>query len=369
MYAVLFLSAVGVLLNSAQALEVVTGSQCFGSCGGGSTASTDLVCNDDDYTQTQYGQKMAGCLSCESTSLAVNTSMPDGGTTDEYWFMFNMKYTLQVCVIDSTSKIAAVQTCSTDCQPLQPVLDALWLSTTPYANQYDYCSVNSGSFPADAGKCAACLQSHPGSVVLGNFVQIMSDACASQPLAVNGDLVSLPRALLDTSTIAVATGSSISSSSSSTGTTSSSGSAGASTATSDSSLTSSSMASPSSSSTTGAISSTSTSTTSSHGLSTGAAAGIGIGIGLLAAGAIAFLAFWIIRRRRQRRQDGLFAPELPAYSPAPPAKDVQEKDAFVRPAVEKVGAAHELHGHARFEAGEGDGDRAGGPVELDAGGK
>lgn len=92
MYAVLLLSVVGVLVKSARAIEVVTGSQCFGSCGGGSTSTTDLVCNDEDYTGTQYGQKMAGCLSCESTSLAVNASMPFGGTTDEYWFMCWLDY-------------------------------------------------------------------------------------------------------------------------------------------------------------------------------------------------------------------------------------------------------------------------------------
>lgn len=150
MYALLLLSAVSLFLNSARALEVVTGSQCFGSCGGGGKATTDLVCNDDDYTSTVFGQKMAGCLSCESTSLAINISMSNGGTTDEYWFMFNMKYTLQTCVIDTNTKSAAVQTCQADCLPLEPVLDTLWLATTPFANQYDYCSLNSGSFAADA---------------------------------------------------------------------------------------------------------------------------------------------------------------------------------------------------------------------------
>lgn len=87
MASTLLLSAAAFLVTSARALEVVTGSPCYDDCGGGSTYSTDLVCSDGDYTSTTYGQKMALCLTCESTSLAVNTSMPNGGTTDEYWFM------------------------------------------------------------------------------------------------------------------------------------------------------------------------------------------------------------------------------------------------------------------------------------------
>lgn len=87
MHTALLLSGITILAKSARALEVVVGSQCYNTCGGGSTYSTDLVCSDGDYTSTQYGQKMAACLSCESTSLAVNDSMPNGGTTDEYWFM------------------------------------------------------------------------------------------------------------------------------------------------------------------------------------------------------------------------------------------------------------------------------------------
>lgn len=67
----------------------------------------------------------------------------------------------------------------------------------------------------------------------------------------------------------------------------------------------------------------------------------------------------------------MLAPELPAYSPAPPAKPIQEKDAYVSssPVVSELGhpvAAHELHNHVRREAGGAYHDGSG-PIELDAG--
>lgn len=261
-----------------------------------------------------------------------------------------MKYTLQTCVIDSSSKTTQVQACSDECSPIGPVLDTLWLSTTPYANQYDYCSIQSGSFPADAPACAACLQSQEGSVVLGNFVNIMSDACANQPLAQNGDLVSLPRALLDTVTVA-STGAAKSSAASSaassstrgsesTEAASSSGSGSMSTAkiTSTGTVTATGSSS-SASSTAAAASSSSTSSPSSGGLSSGAATGLGVAIGLVGAAAIGALIFFILRRRKQRSSKLHQTPresELPGYSAETPAPKSPEKHDHVQPRPEML---------------------------------
>jgi hypothetical protein len=143
-----------------------------------------------------------------------------------------MKYTIQTYVIDTTSKTSQVSACSDACSPLQPIIDTLWLATTPYAKQYDYCSIQFDIFPADAPDCAACLQSQARNVILENFLNIMNGACVSQLLAQNGDLVDLPRPLLDTVTVASTRTSSAKSSASAAVSLSSSVEGGASTATS-----------------------------------------------------------------------------------------------------------------------------------------
>lgn len=186
MFAIFLLS-----LHGAHAIEVTSNSACYATCGGGLTYSTDLTCNDDGYNNTDVGRKMDACLTCESTSTA---SLPsDGNDTaknDLYWFLckdtpeaaspltrtclsltaymsVNMKYTVETCLFNNITDTSGMPACDNACNPLQTVLETSWF-TTPMATQYNYCDIDSGSFPANAGGCASCLQGKPGSVVLGN---------------------------------------------------------------------------------------------------------------------------------------------------------------------------------------------------------
>ena len=171
---------------------MTSNSACSATCGGGLTFSTDVTCNDDGYNNTDVGRQMDACLTCESTSTA---SLPsDGNDTaknDLYWFLckdpikctcstlsgpptnhalvrsVNMKYTVQICLFINTTDTSGMPACDTACNPLQTVLETSWF-TTPMATQYNYCDIDSGSFPANADTCASCLQGKPGSVVLGN---------------------------------------------------------------------------------------------------------------------------------------------------------------------------------------------------------
>lgn len=79
----------------------------------------------------------------------------------------NMKYTVQVCLFTNTTDTSGMPACDTACNPVQTVLETSWF-TTPMATQYNYCDIDSGSFPANADTCASCLRGKPGSVVLGN---------------------------------------------------------------------------------------------------------------------------------------------------------------------------------------------------------
>lgn len=111
-----------------------------------------------------------------------------------------MKYVQQYCLIDDTTPhIAAVNACTSACTVLSPVLNTLWINSHPYANEYDYCSINSSLYPQHAANCAKCLQSQKDTVIIGNFVDTMNQACISQPYAANGNLITTTRALFDTS--------------------------------------------------------------------------------------------------------------------------------------------------------------------------
>lgn len=209
-----------------------------------------------------------------------------------------MKYVQQYCLTSTTTPhIAAVNACTSACAPLTDVLQLLWVNQHPYVGQYDYCSASSSAYTNNAADCARCLQSQEESVIIGNFVDTMNQACASRPFAANGDLISPIRALFDTSLLSSTDASSTAASTSST---SASGS----------------YSSPPATSAVGSntpqYNGQTDSSSNNGGLSTGAAAGIGAAVAVVAIGVIARLVFIYLRRRRTTRQTAAEAPSLPA---------------------------------------------------------
>ncbi|KAK6373693.1 hypothetical protein LTS17_008186 [Exophiala oligosperma] len=277
-----------------QALEVTSGSTCADICEGPTlTYSDDLTCDDDGYFNTANGDTMHDCLVCESKSTATAGNNSNPQNNDIYWFLFNMKYTLEYCMFQGNGSTPNLPQCQSDCAGLYPVLASSWFTPTP-AEQYDYCSINNTAFPTYVDECASCLQARSGSVILGNYLNAMKAGCDTKPNATLGQTISLQRDLFDTAagtlppTISAGIASiSSSPSSSATGASGSSGSA------------SGNGADPTSGGTTPA--SPSPSSSSSTGLSGGAAAGIGVGCGLAAIASVGALGVFVIRRRRSRR--------------------------------------------------------------------
>ncbi|KIX02960.1 uncharacterized protein Z518_06510 [Rhinocladiella mackenziei CBS 650.93] len=281
-----------------RSIEVTITSSCTSLCNGPSlTVYTDLSCSDHEYFDSDKGDTMRDCLTCESTSSADNGDLSTPQNNDIYWFLFNMKYTLQYCLFQENGSTPSLPDCEVDCAGLYPVLTTSWFLPAP-AKQYEYCSINDMAFPQYADTCASCLQAGTGSVVLGNFLNAMQSACDSKPDATLGEMVPLQRELFDTTTVNPSAATSMSTSSAS---------APASTSVSESA----SATESTFSATTAAASSSSTTTAAptsdSSGISAGAAAGIGVSCGL---GAIAIIGglFWFIltraRRRNQRNKSG-----------------------------------------------------------------
>ena len=268
-------------------LYVAKGSPCSTKCNStGGTYWPDLVCSDDDFSTTPKGQTLQSCLECTVGSLYINSSYTDGNS-DQFWALFHLKYVQEYCLIDKTTPhIAAVNACTSACSPLSNVLDTLWINKSPFIAQYNYCTSDSSAYASNAEGCSTCLQAQKGSVIIGNFVDTMLNACKTKPLASNGQLIVPERDLFDTAVIR------LSSSISTATTTSKSRSA---------SKSSTSTATASSSSTSGVQPTNTVESAPSHALSTGAAAGIGAAAAILGLGAIVAIALLFRRRRRRDR--------------------------------------------------------------------
>ncbi|KAK5084837.1 hypothetical protein LTR70_007773 [Exophiala xenobiotica] len=332
------------------ALYAAKGSPCAVSCNStGGSWVTDLVCSTDDFASTTKGQTLQSCLECTVDSTYVNSSYTDGNS-DQFWMLFHLKYVQQHCLIDTdTPHIAAVNACTSACSPLGDVLETLWINKHPFVGQYDYCSLDSSAYTDHAADCARCLQGQEESVVIGNFVDTMNQACASRPLAANGELISPTRALFETS-IPSSVGAS------STGASTSSSSTTATGTNSRTSTTSSTTQGGTASTGSSAAHDNSETDKSSEGggLSTGAAAGIGAGIAVLAIGVIAGLVFLFLRRRRTTKQvqpqsQSWAAAEMSANSTAQGVK--HEAPAQEKPAWGSEEQLHEAPSDAqsRFE--------------------
>ena len=338
-YSLLF----ALVLGSAQALQVSSGSSCADVCEGPTnTFPTDLSCIDDDYTSTDRGSLMKACVECESQSTYVDTTEDAPQDNDQYWMLFNMKYSVQYCLTQTTDGTPNFSECDGSCEGLYPALKESWF-TSPKPPTYDYCTIKDDAFTSNVDACASCLLSRSGSVVLGNFLMQMKSGCDTQASAQDGNTIPIQRQLFDTSTVALASlPASISLSSSTTSAASSTSATGDSSTTASS--TESSSEPTSSSDSAGAPV---TASESSSGLSSGAAAGIGVGCGLGAL-ALGVAAFWYYRRRRKTaRAARSMQDQPPHYDNQPPSNQTYNHDN--KPLPDPSSA--ESYGYERYEIG------------------
>ncbi|KAJ9662053.1 hypothetical protein H2198_001595 [Neophaeococcomyces mojaviensis] len=182
------------------------------------------------------------------------------------------------------------------------------------------------------------------SVLIGNFMDTMNQACVSRPYAANGDLIVPNRALFETSTP---------SSTSRTATSASSSFISGSTSTGAPTT-----ATPTSTNESGIIQSATTTATptptaaSNATLSTGAVAGIAVGATILGLGLIAGLVIFLRRKRKSQVQAGGHMIQSPPDSSVG-LTTVQLKDGqFIheKPAGGMEGQVHEApyHSESRF---------------------
>ena len=341
----LFVLAVGIV----NGLEVSNGSTCADTCDGPSlTFPSDISCSDDGYTTLAKGKLMKNCLECEAGSDYVDSGVDAPQDNDQYWLLFNTKFSLQYCLTQTTDGTPNFSECKSKCEGVFPALTPSWF-TDPSPAQYDYCTISDNAFIDNAENCAACLQSAEGSVVLGNMLLLMKSGCDSRADAHAQNLIPVQRELFNTATVA-------SSTSSSSSTTSTSSSSATATADDSSSAATTSDSSSQATATAEGAAAAGSSSNGSSGLSSGAAAGIGVscGLGALVLGA---LLVWYLRKRSKKARAPARTPG--SMSDGPPHYD--DKASYV-PVYNDHPSSHqhrtelpsppvETNGHQRYEMG------------------
>ncbi|KAJ5155354.1 hypothetical protein N7492_008157 [Penicillium capsulatum] len=269
---VIRLLAFGLLMQLAHSLQVTSSSPCESTCDGGKgTYTSDIVCSDGDYENTSQGKKMRSCETC----LQNSTTYADDTDNDVYWFLYNMKYTLETCIFSHQTN-PALSACNSSCSPIEPVLDTAWFQKKGHLAAYKYCTQNTGAFVGYSGGCASCLEKQSNTKVLGNYLQAMLSACSDRPNATKKETVSLSRPLFPETLNATATPAADSNSDS--------------------------------------------------GLSTGAKAGIGVGVGVgvLAIGLVAFFLFYRKKASAKTHAESN-SPETPPDASLNGMQDVQKE--------------------------------------------
>jgi len=79
-------------VNQVLALSAIEGSPCYDICDGDeATSSADIVCIDDDFTNTTKGELLSQCLTCMQTS-----SYESGYMTDSLLFLCQHLHSLMI---------------------------------------------------------------------------------------------------------------------------------------------------------------------------------------------------------------------------------------------------------------------------------
>ncbi|KAF3064546.1 hypothetical protein GL218_02182 [Daldinia childiae] len=201
---ILNLGVLLLLFGFANSLQVTPGSPCAAVCldhqdgntqnpAASSTNSSDISCLDSDYSSSSTGIKFENCLSCLKDSKAVS-----GSESDVSWFLYNLRYAVDVCVFGSPNAPKAISSpCDIDygCAPLAQSLK-YGISNPNNASEFGYCTAGNGAFKSESVEaCYQCFQASDNQAYLANFLIALQAGCEQTPapgslLGISGTLFS-----------------------------------------------------------------------------------------------------------------------------------------------------------------------------------
>ncbi|KAI2641509.1 hypothetical protein GGS26DRAFT_585900 [Hypomontagnella submonticulosa] len=187
------------LQQKTAALKVTPGSTCAAVClddsngdpSGSSTNSTDIVCDDQEYSTTANGIRFKNCVECLQESHAMTDE-----ENDIFWYLYNLRYSVDVCLYGFPNATKTISSpCDIDyaCRPLKNALEIGNLNPNN-GSQLDYCTANSGAFTGShLQDCIQCFRSSPNQFYISNFLTALKAGCEQKPQP--GNLIGLSGSL------------------------------------------------------------------------------------------------------------------------------------------------------------------------------
>ncbi|KAL6849511.1 hypothetical protein ACO1O0_009052 [Amphichorda felina] len=180
---------------SVHGLLFTPGSECQTYCsdGGGSDAArtntSDIVCENKDFSNSGKGIKFKNCLSCLQKSRAVS-----GDDSDAHSFLYNLRYSFDVCLYSYPGEAVGgfgdtVCILEDACAPLHDALKTSLLDPSP-ENAYDYCD-KAKDFEEGwtYRNCVKCLEASVNQSYFANFLVALKAGCEQRPT--DGSLVGI----------------------------------------------------------------------------------------------------------------------------------------------------------------------------------
>ncbi|KAI1087551.1 hypothetical protein F5B19DRAFT_64134 [Rostrohypoxylon terebratum] len=197
-YSALLILCLAYLQHKVVALQVSSGSSCASVClddpanqNVPSTNSSDIVCNDQDYSTTTAGIRFKNCVECLQESHATS----DEGN-DISWYLYNLRYSVDVCIYGFPNVTKTISSpCDIDyaCRPLKQALETGNLNPNN-GTQLDYCTADGGAFNgSQLQDCVQCFRSSSNQFYMSNFLTALQAGCEQRPQA--GNLIGLSGSL------------------------------------------------------------------------------------------------------------------------------------------------------------------------------
>ncbi|ETS79778.1 hypothetical protein PFICI_09631 [Pestalotiopsis fici W106-1] len=206
----IFILIFSIYPRRASSLQVTPNSPCSSLCidsndldisdpNSSNTANGDITCYDKDFNATATGRKFQSCMTCLQDS-----TFSQGQETDQAWFLYNLRYTLDYCIFgfpNATNIASTPCSTSTACGELEGALTDDDLDATNL-QAYGYCSADGGALTDSAvAQCKACVAASDGQDYMANFLVALEAACQQKPAA--GTLVGLDGTVFSTTEISI----------------------------------------------------------------------------------------------------------------------------------------------------------------------
>lgn len=176
--------------TATQALQVASNSNCQALCtdtstdsDNSTTNSTDIVCEDDNFSKTGKGIKFKNCLDCLQSSNATHGEESDvssflcmyhpNGASRPANSPDNVRYAFDVCIFsypDAPASGTINSPCNIDgaCGPLGKALKTSLVNSTS-GNEFDFCDASNSAMSGDSySSCITCLQATTSQTYFSN---------------------------------------------------------------------------------------------------------------------------------------------------------------------------------------------------------